>query len=309
MQDVRILVLGTGSMATSHAEAFAAHPRAEIVAGVDTDPERLAEFTARTGIGHGFATVADALAWGQFDAVANVTPDPVHHGTTLECLAAGKHVFCEKPLAESYADALEMTEAAEAAGVINMVNLRYRANPAIARAGELVAAGAIGEVRHVAASYLQSWLIGNHWGEWKTESRWLWRLSSANGSKGTLGDIGIHILDATTLVAGAAATSVNCRLKTFAKAPGDRIGDDLLDRQGLVDDPVDEGGVGAVLQQPAHQIGEQVFMTADRGVDPHRQARLVRSHDLRVERLAHAVQALKLEIAAIARDQIGRAHV
>ncbi len=229
MEDVRILVLGTGSMASSHAQAFAAHNRAEIVAGVDTNPERLAEFTAQTGIGRGFASVTDALEWGEFNSVSNVTPDPVHHATTLQCLAAGKHVFCEKPLAETHADALEMTEAAEAAGVINMVNLRYRANPVIVRAAELVAAGAVGEVRHVAASYLQSWLIGDHWGDWKTEQRWLWRLSSAHGSKGTLGDIGIHILDAATFVAGAAVTSVNCRLKTFAKAPGDRIGDYVLD--------------------------------------------------------------------------------
>ncbi|VAW18020.1 Oxidoreductase [hydrothermal vent metagenome] len=229
MEKVRIVVLGTGSMAASHVEAFAAHPRAEVVAGVDTDAGRLAEFAAKTGVSRGFAGLDQALAWGEFDAVANVTPDPVHHATTLQCLAAGKHVFCEKPLAETYADALEMTEAAEAAGVVNMVNLRYRANPVIARAGELVAAGAVGEVRHVAASYLQSWLIGSHWGDWKTETRWLWRLSAAHGSKGTLGDIGIHILDATTLVAGAAATSVHCRLKTYPKAPGDRIGDYNLD--------------------------------------------------------------------------------
>ena len=229
MEKVRIVVLGTGSMASSHVEAFTAHANAEIVAGVDSDPDRLADFGARTGISQGFTALDEALAWGAFDAVANVTPDPVHHATTLQCLAAGKHVFCEKPLAETYADALEMTEAAEAAGVVNMVNLCYRANPAIARAGELVAAGAIGEVRHVAASYLQSWLIGSHWGDWKTETRWLWRLSAAHGSKGTLGDIGIHILDATTLVAGAAASSVHCRLKTYSKAPGDRIGEYSLD--------------------------------------------------------------------------------
>ena len=53
------------------------------------------------------------MAWGAFDAVANVTPDSAHHPTTLALIRAGKHVFCEKPLAENHAKALEMTEAAE----------------------------------------------------------------------------------------------------------------------------------------------------------------------------------------------------
>ena len=54
----------------------------------------------------------------------------------------------------------------------------------------MVQAGEIGEVRHVRASYLQSWLTGRHWGDWRTEERWLWRPSPAHGSKGVLGDIG-----------------------------------------------------------------------------------------------------------------------
>jgi len=268
MAVLRVLVLGTGSMAMSHFEAFTAVPGAEVVAGVDTDPDRLATFLNETGIAKGFTSLDDAISWGQFDAVANVTPDSVHHGTTLKCLAAGKSVFCEKPLAENYKDALEMTEAAEAAGVVNMVNLRYRTNAAIARAAEMVANGAVGDVRHVAASYLQSWLISNSWGDWKTEQRWLWRLSSAHGSKGTLGDIGIHILDATTLVAGAAAKSVHCRLQTFPKAPDNRIGEYVLDvNDSFVMSAELEGGALATIHATrmapgyANAISIKVFGT------------------------------------------------
>ena len=98
---------------------------------------------------------------------------------------------------------MEMTEAAEAAGLVNMVNLTYRnaaAHPDSPAGWSQ--AGEIGEVRHVQASYLQSWLTGRHWGDWRTEERWLWRLSSAHGSKGVLGDIGVHILDFVTFGTG-----------------------------------------------------------------------------------------------------------
>lgn len=229
MKPVSVLILGTGGMANSHAEAYAAMPGVSLVAGVDTNAERLTAFNAKHGIGHGFATVAEALAWGQFDAVSNVTPDPVHHPTTLPLLAAGKHVLCEKPLAANYPHAAEMAAAAAKAGVVNMVNLTYRNGPALIYAAKMVADGAIGSVRHFEASYLQSWLTQPAWGEWSTETQWLWRLSTAHGSLGVLGDIGVHILDFATLVAGSAASNVSCRLTTFDKAPGGKIGDYVLD--------------------------------------------------------------------------------
>lgn len=229
MKPVRVLILGTGGMANSHAEAYAAMPGVSLVAGIDTNAERLAAFNARHGIPHGFASVVDALSWGEFDAVSNVTPDPVHYPTTMPMLAAGKHVLCEKPLAANHAHAAAMAAAAVKAGVVNMVNLTYRNGPALMHAAKMVADGAIGEVRHFEASYLQSWLTQPAWGEWSTETQWLWRLSSAHGSLGVLGDIGVHILDFATLVAGAGASNVSCRLTTFDKAPGGRIGEYVLD--------------------------------------------------------------------------------
>ena len=105
---------------------------------------------------HGFASVDEALAWGEFDAVSNVTPDAIHHATTLPFLAAGKHVLCEKPLAANHADAVEMRDADAAAGVVNMVNLTYRNVPALHKAAELVQADTIGQIHHFETSYLQS---------------------------------------------------------------------------------------------------------------------------------------------------------
>lgn len=229
MQPVRLLILGTGGMAKNHAEGFAAIPGVELVAGIDTRPDGLAAFQAAHGIAQGFASVDAALAWGQFDAVTNVTPDAAHFATTIPFLTAGKHVLCEKPLATNAADAEAMATAAAEAGVINMVNLSYRNVPALQKAAQMVREGAIGTIRHFEASYLQSWLTQPAWGHWDKESQWLWRLSTAHGSKGVLGDVGIHILDFATFIAGMEATEVSCLLQTFDKAPGGRIGDYVLD--------------------------------------------------------------------------------
>lgn len=146
---VRVLILGTGSMARRHAEFLSQNPDCAVVAGVDTDAERLAQFLTDRAIPRGFADLEEALAWDGFDAVCNVTPDRIHHATTMRLAQAGKHVLCEKPLAENHAEALEMTQAMESRGLVNLVNLRYRAVPEIAMAAQLVAEGAIGEVRHL----------------------------------------------------------------------------------------------------------------------------------------------------------------
>ena len=229
MTKVRLLIVGTGAMAGSHAEAFVANPDCDVVAAVDTNAERLAAFCDEWNIPNRFASLGDAIDWGGFDAATNVTPDAAHYVTTMPLLAAGKHVLCEKPLASNAADALDMADAAEKAGVINMVNLTYRNGAGLGRAAELVAQGHIGEVRHFEASYLQSWLNQPAWGDWKTQDTWLWRLSTAHGSMGVLGDIGVHILDFATFVAGADVSDLSCRLTTFHKAEGDRIGDYTLD--------------------------------------------------------------------------------
>ncbi len=122
-----------------------------------------------------------------------------------------------------------MATAAAKAGVVNMVNLTYRNVPALQKAAQMVRDGAIGPIRHFEASYLQSWLTQPAWGHWDKESQWLWRLSTKHGSKGVLGDVGIHILDFATFIAGMDATQISCLLQTFDKAPGGQIGEYVLD--------------------------------------------------------------------------------
>ncbi|MCG7504642.1 Gfo/Idh/MocA family oxidoreductase [Mesorhizobium sp. IRAMC:0171] len=215
-------------------EEFGKVPECRIVACADALPGRAAAYAEKSGIAHAFDGLEEALAWNGFDAAINATPDGVHRETTLALLAAGKHVFCEKPLAPNHADALEMTEAAERAGLINMVNLTYRNSPALQHARHMVEAGELGELRHVEASYRQSWLVGKAWGDWRTADQWLWRLSTEHGSTGVLGDVGIHILDFATYGAADDIASLNAELVTFPKAPGDQIGKYRLDANDSV---------------------------------------------------------------------------
>ncbi len=245
---MRLLILGTGGMAAAHARNFSAIEGVSIVGGVDVVPERLAAFLAEHGIPRGFASLEEALAWGEFDAVANVTPDRIHHPTTLEAIAAGKHVFCEKPLATDAVKAMEMTEAIEASGKVGMVNFTYRNSPALQKGRQMVLDGAVGSVRHVEASHLQSWLVGKAWGDWTSESKWLWRLSKKHGSNGALGDIGIHIVDFASYGSGLDVAHVFGRLKTFDKAPGNRIGEYDLDANDSFTMNVDfsNGAIGTI---------------------------------------------------------------
>ncbi|MEK1887739.1 MAG: Gfo/Idh/MocA family oxidoreductase [Phyllobacterium sp.] len=226
---MRLLILGTGHMANAHARSFLAIDTVTLAAAVDVDPERAEAFRARYGIERAFTSLEDALTWGEFDAVANVTPDGAHHATTLECLAAGKHVFCEKPLATNFGDAMDMADRAEAANLVGMVNLTYRNVAQLQAARKLVTSGRIGMVKHVEASYLQSWLVSKQWGDWRSQSQWLWRLSKKHGSNGTLGDVGVHILDFVVYGTDTEIDEVFCRLKTFDKAEGNRIGEYELD--------------------------------------------------------------------------------
>ncbi|MBO0661294.1 Gfo/Idh/MocA family oxidoreductase [Jiella sp. MQZ9-1] len=242
------MILGTGSIAHRHAEQFLSIPGCRVVAACDINAERAQAFANLHGIPQPFADLNAALAWGQFDAVVNATPDAVHKATTLKVLRANKAVFCEKPLALNAEDAFEMVGAAERARLINMVNLTYRNAHAIQLARRMVEAGEIGVVRHVSASYRQSWLTGHHWGNWQSDERWLWRLSSAHGSKGVIGDIGIHILDFATYGTGLGIAALQARLQTFDKAEGGAIGAYPLDANDSCAMTVefDNGALGVV---------------------------------------------------------------
>ena len=147
------------------------------------------------------------------DLVDICTPGDSHAEIAIAALAAGKHVLCEKPLANSVAEAEEMVRAAEAAaerGVRAMVGFTYRRVPAVALARQMVAQGRLGDVRHVRAQYLQDWIAD-------PEAPMSWRLDRERAGSGALGDIGAHIIDLAQHIVGDEIAEVSGQLETFVK--------------------------------------------------------------------------------------------
>ncbi|GII02655.1 Gfo/Idh/MocA family protein [Planobispora takensis] len=141
------------------------------------------------------------------------TPGDSHAEIAIAALAAGKHVLCEKPLANTVAEAEAMAEAAREAaerGVQAMVAFNYRRVPAIALARRLVADGRLGELRHVRAQYLQDWIVD-------PEFPLVWRLRRDKAGSGALGDIGAHIVDTAQFVTGQNLTGVSALTETFVR--------------------------------------------------------------------------------------------
>ena len=139
------------------------------------------------------------------------TPGDSHAEISIAALEAGKHVLCEKPLANTVAEAEAMAAAAaraQARGVRSMVGFNYRRVPALALARELIASGRVGEIRHVRASYLQDWLADPAF-------PLTWRLQKEHAGSGALGDLGAHVVDLAQYLTGQLISGVSGVAATF----------------------------------------------------------------------------------------------
>jgi predicted dehydrogenase len=205
----------------------AAHSHAWRTAGRFFDLPLAPELTALCGRSAAeVAAAADRLGWRSVETdwkallarddvhlVDICTPGDTHADIAIAALDAGKHVLCEKPLANTVDEARAMAAAAERAaarGVRSMVGFSYRRVPALALARRLVAAGRIGEVRHVRAAYLQDWIVD-------PEFPLVWRLRRESAGSGALGDIGAHIVDLAQYLTGDLLTGVSALTETFIK--------------------------------------------------------------------------------------------
>lgn len=153
------------------------------------------------------------LKRSDIDLIDICTPGDTHAEIAIAALEAGKHVLCEKPLANSVAEAEAMTAAAEKAaesGIRSMVGFTYRRVPAIGLAQRLVAQGRIGTVRNVRAQYLQDWIVD-------PQAPLFWRLRKEVAGSGALGDIGAHIIDLVQYITGESITGLSALTATFIK--------------------------------------------------------------------------------------------
>jgi predicted dehydrogenase len=244
---IKLAIVGCGGMGHTHAKNFSAIKDCKLTAACDIIPERAQAFSKEFDIPYVYPDMDEMLAKCDLDAVTLVTPDATHAPLALKIIAKGKHILSEKPPATCYADAKAMADAAAQAGVINMINFSYRDSAAIQRAHQILQEGKLGRIMHVEASYLQCWLSSKVWGDWRKGTNWLWRLSTEHGSAGVLGDVGVHILDFTTFAAGD-IRSLDCQLRTFPKAKGERIGEYTLDANdsGVMTVEMEGGALGTI---------------------------------------------------------------
>ena len=211
-------MVGHSFMGAAHSQAWRTAPRffdlplqTEMTAVAGRTAESAQAAADRLGWLGSEANWKDLVARDDVDLVDICTPGDTHAEIAIAALEAGKHVLCEKPLANSVAEATQMADAADAAaerGVLAMVGFTYRRVPAIQLARRLVEEGRIGTVRHVRAQYLQDWLTDE-------ESPLSWRLDKDRAGSGALGDIGAHVIDLAQFVTGEQITGVSGMLETF----------------------------------------------------------------------------------------------
>ncbi|GAA4306574.1 Gfo/Idh/MocA family oxidoreductase [Klenkia terrae] len=217
---LRVAMIGHAFMGKAHSHAWRTAPRffdlplrPELAVLVGRDAERTAAAAEQLGWAETATDWRAVLARHDVEPVDICTPGDTHAEIAIAALEAGKHVLCEKPLANSVAEAEAMTAAADRAaahGVRAMVGFTYRRVPAIALARQLVAEGRIGQVRHVRAAYLQDWIAD-------PEAPMSWRLEADKAGSGALGDIGAHVVDLTQHITGETVTGVSAALETFVK--------------------------------------------------------------------------------------------
>ena len=143
------------------------------------------------------------------DLVDVSTPGDSHAEIAIAAARAGKAVLCEKPLANTVAEAERMLAAVKKAGVVNMICHNYRRVPAVMLAKELIDAGELGEIRHYRGTYLQDWIAD-------PKFPLVWRLDAKKAGSGALGDIAAHSIDLARFLVGEIA-EVAADLKTFIK--------------------------------------------------------------------------------------------
>lgn len=205
--DIGAAVIGTGFIGTVHVEAL--RRIGVTVQGVlGSSPDRGQAAAARLGVPRSYASLDELLGDPKVDVVHVTSPNDLHVPQTRAALEAGKHVLCEKPLALAADDSAELVRLAGATDRITAVNFNIRFYPLNQHAHDLVADGALGDVRFVTGHYLQDWLL--------LESDWNWRLMpERGGALRAVGDIGSHWLDLLQFVTGRRVTAVMADLATF----------------------------------------------------------------------------------------------
>jgi predicted dehydrogenase len=237
MSALRVGMVGHAFMGRAHSQAWRVVNRffdlplvAEMTAVCGHDEERTAAAAQKLGW-QSYETDWHALIErDEIDVIDICTPGDSHAQIAIAALRAGKHVLCEKPLANTVDEARAMTSAAVGSDVRSMCGYSYRRVPAVALMARMVADGKVGQIRHVRAVYLQDWLVD-------PEAPLTWRMQAERAGLGAMGDIASHIVDMVQYLTAQRITGVSGLTETFIRERP------LLDGTGSGPVTVDDAGL------------------------------------------------------------------
>jgi predicted dehydrogenase len=226
MRELRIGLVGAGWMGKVHSmsyrtarSGFGPEPAVPVLATIaDVRPE-IAERAARD-----FGYERAATDWRQIvddpsiDIVDICTPNDLHFDIAMAAIAAGKHVNCEKPLANTLDHARQMAEAAKRKGVTTMVGFNYIQNPVHVLAREAIRRGDIGDVNHVRLFFVCDFMADANLPH-------TWRNDLARAGSGVIGDVGAHCLSYFCYLLDRRIEEVFCQLETVMPDHAAPLGD------------------------------------------------------------------------------------
>ena len=242
MEKVRVGIIGVGGIAQSkHIPGLKACKEAEIVAVCDINPETLKKVGDDLNIAdeYRFEDYQDLIACPLVDAVEICTPNYLHVPMAMDAIRSGKSVNIEKPLALSMEQAMPLTECKLAEDQTVMMSFSYRFMPAIRYAKAMIEEGKLGRITGVEVSYLKD---SGLWPGRKLE----WRFNQEQAGTGVLGDLGVHLIDMTQLLAGRivsicgrAQTIITERMKLDDSGMGKVETDDVCSFLAVLENGVD----------------------------------------------------------------------
>jgi predicted dehydrogenase len=218
---LRFGLIGSGYMGRAHAialhsaaAAFGPDYAVECAMLADASPERAREAAQTLGFNAGTADWRALVADPGIDVVDICTPNYLHADMALAAIAAGKHVYCEKPLALDLQQSRAIVEAARRAKICNVIGFNYICNPMLQVAREMIAAGELGEVVGFRGSYLEDYMSD-------PGVPYSWRCQRKLAGSGALADLGSHLINMGRFLLGPIAR-VNANLQTVHAQRVDR---------------------------------------------------------------------------------------
>jgi len=213
---LRVALFGTKFMGKAHSQAyrnvnkfFPDAPEIEMAVIVGRNPDETESARSTFGWQEASTDWKAVMARKDIDLVDIATPGHLHCTMALEAAKQGKHIICEKPLANTAAEAKQMLDAVKAAGVKNFLMHNYRRVPAVSLAKRFIEDGRLGKIFHFRARYLQDWAMSE-------DLPRLWRFDKESSGSGALGDLGAHIIDLGRHLCGE-IRDVSAITETFIK--------------------------------------------------------------------------------------------